>query len=213
MKILKIFKALFYDHSFLTIFRLNFHKVSDELYRSAQPNPYQLRNIIKKYNIKTIVNLRGPEKIAILELEREVCEKMKVTLIEKRFFSRSIPKFEYIESAKEIFDTIEYPALIHCKAGSDRTSLLSALYLIFRKKVPVKDAIKQLSFIPYGHINHSNTGLIDFYFEKFIEYQKEHPEIDLYTWSKDIMNQEELKKEYKSNGILDFIVNNILKRE
>jgi protein tyrosine/serine phosphatase len=213
MKFFKILKALFYDHSFLTIFRLNFHKVSDELYRSAQPNPYQLKNIIKKYNIKTVINLRGPEKIAILDLEREICKNMNINLIEIKYHSRGIPNFERVEKAKELFETIEYPALIHCKAGSDRTGLLSALYLYFIKKVDIKEAIKQLDFIPYGHINHSKTGLIDFYFEKFIEYAEKNPNADLFSWSRDIMNKEELQKEYKSSGILNFIVDNVLRRE
>ena len=46
---MKILKALFWEHSFLTIFRLNFHKVDKNFYRSAQPNPWQLKKIIEKY--------------------------------------------------------------------------------------------------------------------------------------------------------------------
>ncbi len=51
--------------------------------------------------------------------------------------------------------------------------------------------------MPYGHINYSKTGIIDFYFQKFIKYQREYPNTDLITWSKDIINREKFKKENK----------------
>jgi len=213
MKISKILQALFYDHSFLTIFRLNFHKVSNELYRSAQPNPYQLKRIIKKYNIKTIINLRGPDEIAILELEREVCKNLNVKFIETEYKSREIPTFQKIKEAKELFESIEYPALIHCKAGADRTGLMALLYLYFIKKVPIKEGLKQLSFIPYGHVNYANTGLVDFYFKKFMEYEKSHSNTDLLSWSKNVADPQKLKQEYKPNKFLQFLVNDVLKRE
>jgi protein tyrosine phosphatase (PTP) superfamily phosphohydrolase (DUF442 family) len=213
MKFFKVLKALFYDHSFLTIFRLNVHKVSDELYRSAQPNPYQLKNLIKKYNLKTVVNLRGSKDLAILELERDVCKEMGVDLVEVEYHSRDIPELWRIEKAKEIFDSISYPALIHCKSGSDRTGLLSTLYLYFRKKIEIKDGIHQLNFIPYGHFNYGETGRLDFYFQSFLEYQKNHPDTDLISWHKTIDRRKMKEVDYKSNSFIKFIEDNVLRRE
>jgi protein tyrosine/serine phosphatase len=62
------------------------------------------------------------------------------------------------------------PLLIHCKAGADRTSLASALYLHAVQND--RDAEKQISII-YGHFPWlgSKTGAMDRSFEK---YKKEY---------------------------------------
>ena len=213
MKIIKILKSLLYDHSLLTLFRLNFHKVDESLYRSAQPNPYQLKNIIKRYNIKTIINLRGPEQISILELEREVCKKMSVKLIEKRYRSRGIIRVSEVKETKELLKNIEYPALIHCKAGSDRTGIVATLYLYFIKNIPMEKAKSQLNFIPYGHIKYGKTGMIDKYLDAFCEYEKEHPNIDFIEWMENIEDKQKFEQKYLSDSLWDFILNNILRRE
>ena len=44
----KRLNAFFHEHSITNLIRLNFHKVDENLYRSAQPNPKQLKNIILK---------------------------------------------------------------------------------------------------------------------------------------------------------------------
>jgi protein tyrosine/serine phosphatase len=60
------------------------------------------------------------------------------------------------------------PLLIHCKAGADRTSLASALYLHAVKND--KNAEKQISIL-YGHFPWlgSKTGAMDRSFEKYQE--------------------------------------------
>ena len=62
MKISEIIKILSEEHNLLNLFWFNFHKVDDGVYRSAQLMPWRLKKIIKKYNIKTVINLRGNNK-------------------------------------------------------------------------------------------------------------------------------------------------------
>ena len=205
---MKKLKQFFHEHNITNLIRLNFHKVDDDLYRSAQPNSKQLKNIIKKYNIKTIINLRGPEKIDILEKERKICSELNINLVEIKHHSRGIPSYEIIKETKKILETIEYPALIHCKAGSDRTGLVATLYLYFIKNMDITKAVKQLNFIPYGHIKYGKTGLIDFYFKKFIESKEKN----LLSWHSKI-NKKELENIYKKKTFVDFILDKVLKRE
>ncbi len=213
MRFFQILEALFYDHSFLTIFRLNFHKVDSDLYRSAQPNPYQLKKIIAEKNIKTVFNLRGDEDIAILNLEREVCKKQGITLVEEKFFSRRILSYETLIKAKKILESIEYPVLIHCKAGADRTGMISVLYLHFIKNLPLHVAKqKELKLFPYGHFNFGKTGILDWFFDQFLKHQKTNPNANLLEWSKSI-DAEELKKQYKPNSLWDFFLDKVLRRE
>jgi len=213
--LLKKLKAYILEHHFFSLFRLNFHKVDENLYRSAQPTPKQIEKLKKKYNIKTIINLRGPQKLHMLDLERETCNKLGINLIEINFHSRGIPSKEKINEIYKILKTIKYPALIHCKSGSDRTGLVAVLYLFLIKKVPLKKALKHLNFLPFGHIKYSKAGKIDYFFEKFLEFHKNHPEIDFLKWVNNYMDKQKLDASFykEKNHILDFLNDKILKRE
>lgn len=206
-------KGYFYKNYFLSNLYLNFHKVDEDLYRSAQPTKKQLEKLIDKYGIKTIINLRGKEHINDLKYEEEVTKEKDVNLINIKLNSRGFPKKEDFLNLYNIFKNIEYPALIHCKSGSDRTGLVAVLYLYLIKNVPLKKALKQLSFFPYGHIKYSQAGKLDFIFEKYIEFNKKTP-ISFLEWIKHHYDRDALSMEFKKKShFLDFLNDKILKRE
>ncbi len=206
-------KNFFYKKYFLSNLYLNFHKVDDNLYRSAQPTKKQLEKLIDKYGIKTIINLRGKEHIKDLKYEEEITTEKGVKLINIKLNSRGFPKKEDFFKIYEIFNSIEYPALIHCKSGSDRTGLVATLYLHLIKKIPLKKALKQLKFFPYGHIKYSQAGKLDFIFEKYLEFNNKNP-ISFLDWIKHYYDKDTLSKEFKQKSLfLDFLNEKILKRE
>ena len=201
-------KEFFHKNYFLSNLYLNFHKVDENLYRSAQPTKKQLERLIKKYNLKTIINLRGKEHIKDLKYEEEIAKKHNVKLINIKLNSRGFPKKEKILELIDIFNSIEYPALIHCKSGSDRTGFVAALYLHLIKKVPIKEALKQLNFFPYGHIKYSQAGKMDFFFEEYIKSNK-----DFFEWLKEY-DKDKINQKFKTKKLfLDFLNDKILKRE
>jgi hypothetical protein len=51
----------------------------------------------------------------------------------------------------DLFEHCSYPLLIHCKSGSDRTGLATALYLMSRKAVAPERALRAFA-LTYGHI-------------------------------------------------------------
>ena len=59
-------------------------------------------------------------------------------MIEFKLHSRGAPTIDQIFLSKKLFE-IEYPALIHCKSGADRTGLMATLYLI-NKGIDVDEA-------------------------------------------------------------------------
>ncbi len=206
-------KDFFHKNYFLSNLYLNFHKVDENLYRSAQPTKKQLEKLIDKYGIKTIINLRGKEHIKDLTYEEEVTKTKGVKLINIKLNSRGFPKKEDFLNLYNIFKNIEYPALIHCKSGSDRTGLVAALYLYLIKNKPLKKALKQLNFFPYGHIKYSQAGKLDFIFEKFLEFNKKEP-MSFLDWIKDHYDRDALSSEFKKKShFLDFLNDKILKRE
>ena len=214
-KIKAWFTAMITEHNFTNIFRLNLHKVSDRMYRSSQPTPWQLKKIVKQKGIKTVINLRGTQPHSpVYMLEKRACEEAGVKMIDVEIYSRDLPDRNRLESMAKAFDEAEYPVLMHCKAGADCTGLAATLYLHWKENVPLNEC-DQLKFIPYGHIRSSDAGIIDFYFDEFLKYKEEHPDADLFEWTEKLP-REEMKRRFreeKESILSDFINNVILRRE
>ena len=134
---------LWRDHAYLRLGFQNAHLVSDELVRSNQPWPHQLR-AWKRCGIRTIVNLRGGFDASFHALEKDACAALGLTLINFTITSRDAPSREQILAAANLFETVEYPILIHCKSGADRASMMSALYVHLRMGADIPTAMRQL---------------------------------------------------------------------
>jgi protein tyrosine/serine phosphatase len=84
-----------------------------------------------------------------------------------RMFSREAPSTAQVKHAKELFETIQYPALMHCKSGADRAGAMAVLYKHLKMGLPIADAVEQLGF-KYLHVKQGKTGVIDYYFERYL---------------------------------------------
>ena len=198
--------ALFIEHSILNIFWKNFHKVDEGVYRSAQMNPYTLKKYIKKYNLKTIITFRQDvNKSPLSIMEKEVCKEMGVEFVRVGLTSRRLPRKNKLLELENVFKISQKPFLMHCKAGADRTSLASFLYLYW--KGDIKKAKQQFSFFKFGHIKNSKAGIIDYCAEEFLKSGK----VDIIKWCED--NREKLQKEFQPKGMFSFINDKILRRE
>jgi len=205
--------ALILEHNLVSIFRFNFHRIDADAYRSAQPTPWQIKKMPQRYGIKTIVNLRGERNNSPLQrLEQQACDEAGIQLVNfDEIFSRDIPRPEELQNIKKMLETIEYPALFHCTSGSDRAGLVSTLYLHWIKQQPM-ESIQQLKFWPYGHIKYAKTGLLDYFIEQYIAYNKTKP-IALMDWVKQVMDRMQLKEQFKTFSLANFLVDKILRRE
>jgi protein tyrosine phosphatase (PTP) superfamily phosphohydrolase (DUF442 family) len=116
----------------------NFHKVSDGLYRSAQPTAEGMTNL-KKLGIKTIVNLRSfhsdKDEIGTNDFSCETIT-MKAWHPERK---------EAVRFLKIVNDPARRPALVHCLHGADRTGTMCALYRIAVQGWKTDDAIRELT--------------------------------------------------------------------
>jgi len=206
LKILReFFKIITEEHNFINLFWFNFHKVDDGVYRSAQITPWRLKKIIKKYNIKTIINLRGNNKNYIYKREKEICEELGVEYQTISISSRNphdIRK-EEIEKLIYLLKNAKKPILFHCKAGADRTGLVAVLWHIINGKDKNK-AIKKELRLKYGYLSFSKAGRIKKMFEMY-------DGSDFVEWLE--KNRDKIKNSYKSNKIADFIYDKLLKRE
>lgn len=199
------------DHGFLRESFQNLHQISPEMWRSNQPNPRQVAEHAAQRGIKTIINLRGASTKGYYLLEAEACEAAGIKLVDFQVFSRDTPKPETIEAAKTLFDEIEYPALMHCKSGADRAGLMSALYMIFRRGMPVAKAAQQLSG-RYLHVKSGKTGMLDFFFETYLEETRESgkPFLD---WVKEDYDSAAVKAAFMKSFGNRFQWDRLLRRE
>lgn len=199
------------DHGFLREAFQNLHQISDEMWRSNQPNPRQIAEHARLRGIKTILNLRGESTKGYYLLEREACEAAGIDLIDFRVYSRDTPTVERVFEAKKLFDEIAYPALMHCKSGADRAGLMSTLYMIFRAGEPVEVALRQLSK-KYLHMKEGKTGLLDAFFEAFVVANKARG-IGFEAWLNTEYDRELLKAEFLKSGQARLRLDWLLRRE
>ncbi|GAA5162024.1 tyrosine-protein phosphatase [Viridibacterium curvum] len=203
---------LFVDHGIFRVFYNNLYALPGGLFRSSQPSPSQIRKYAKKYGIKTIINLRGADQTLRYALEEETCRELGITLVNhKGILSRSAPEVDAVLATQAMFDRIEYPALVHCKSGADRAGFAAALYRVFRRKDDIASAMDELSW-KYGHFKGSKTGVLDYFFEKYLADAQNAP-ITFEEWLTKQYDREQLKQTFKVRGLSDFFVDKVLHRE
>ena len=101
----------------------NLHRVSDTLYRSAQPTAEGMKNL-KRMGIKTIVNLRAfhsdEDEIGEIGLDNEHIG----------MHTWHPKKEDAVRFLGVVTDPDRLPVLVHCLHGADRTGTMCALYRI-----------------------------------------------------------------------------------
>jgi len=158
---------LWKDHAYLRVGFDNAHWVSSELIRTNQPWPFQLKWWAER-GVKTVINLRGGGyETGFYVLERDACARYGLVLVDFAVSSREAPTRAQIEGAKALFETVQYPAVMHCKSGADRAGVMSVLYAHFRLGLPIREALRELSF-RHLHIKQGKTGVLDYVFERYL---------------------------------------------
>jgi protein tyrosine/serine phosphatase len=198
------------DHGFLRMAFQNFHWIDDKMARANQPSPKHIARYAAM-GIKTILNLRGVNDSGHYLLEREACAHHGLALIDFPLRSRDVPTVEQIFRAKDIFATMAYPALMHCKSGADRAGLMATLYKHFQLGLPIEHAIEQLG-LKYLHVRQGKTGMIDHFFDAYFAYSKDRP-IAFDDWVRTVYSYETERKAFLGSWWANILVDKILRRE
>jgi protein tyrosine/serine phosphatase len=205
------FETLFIDGLFLNaLLPTNKHRVSKNLWRSGQPHALQFDKLAQQ-GIRTIINLRGKRDCASYLLEAKACRRHGITLVDFPMDSRQPPRLEILEQIEGLFSGIAYPALLHCKAGSDRAGIMSALYLLIIEKQPVDVAKKQLS-LRYGHIRQAKTGVLDRFLEAYQSFSAKRPMAFL-DWARQHYDREAVIASHKVFNWAAWLTDRALRRE
>ena len=118
------------------------------VYRSGQLTPSAMRRVVEKHKIKTVIDLGsywdGP-RLAEPEGERlnqRVADAMGVTRYVMPLYGDGTGNANwYIHALRIMTDPRNQPVLVHCGAGSERTSCASILYDQLRNQSTIEEGI------------------------------------------------------------------------
>ena len=122
--------------------------VEGKVYASKQPTPDNLAKWTKKYEFKTIFNLRGyspddtPAEVAF-------AEENNIHLVTMSWSAHNTPRHPFLKRYIEELETCPTPILIHCKSGIDRSGTAAAMAAM---EIGGEDYFKakRHSFVPPG---------------------------------------------------------------
>jgi protein tyrosine/serine phosphatase len=131
----------------------NFHAVvPGSVYRSAQPSEAALGRYVKDHGIRSVLNLRGaqPGK-QWYDSEAAMSQRLGLTHIDFAMADDKPLSWSDTFSLISLMREAPKPMLIHCRSGSNRTSLAAAIYLAAIAGDTFADAESQLS-PRYGYV-------------------------------------------------------------
>jgi len=121
----------------------NLHKVSDTLYRSAQPSAEGMRNL-RAMGVETIVNLRS--------FHSDRHEIGDTGLAYEHIYMKAWHPEEddAVRFLQIVANPRRDPVLVHCQHGADRTGTMCALYRVAVQGWSKKEAVEEMSQGEFG---------------------------------------------------------------
>lgn len=152
------------------LFGPNFHEVvPGQVYRCAQLDGATLAGFVRKHGIRTVVNLRGTcDPWPWYWEEARSTHALGINQEDIAMSAGRMPSVNEIQRLLEIIDRADPPLLLHCRRGSDRTGLASAIVRLLLSKDDLDTARKQLS-PRYAHIPIGRPAYLDRFFDSYAE--------------------------------------------
>ena len=121
----------------------NLHKVSDTLYRSAQPSAEGMRNL-RAIGVETIVNLRS--------FHSDRNEIGDTGLAYEHIYMKAWHPEEddAVRFLQIVTNSRRDPVLVHCQHGADRTGTMCALYRVAVQGWNKEEAVREMSQGQFG---------------------------------------------------------------
>ncbi len=158
------------------LFDGNFGVVDPGLvYRSAQPRK-NFDALIRDHQLKSVLNLRGGTEADSWYLDEiRTSRARNVAFYDLPLSAVRRPKRSQLLTLIEVLDRCEYPLLIHCKWGSDRTGLASGVYLMLKRGKPPTEAARMFS-VTHGHLPFLGPESLHAPFDEYAAWLEAHHE-------------------------------------
>jgi hypothetical protein len=134
--------------------------------RAAQPTT-ELTRLISDYRLASILNLRGGSQRDWWYAEEvRTAEARGVTFFDLPLSATRRPGRRDLLLLIDVLSRCQYPLLIHCKAGADRTGLAAAVYLMMHRGEPPGQALRAFSIyhshVPLFGTEHLHEPLVEY---------------------------------------------------
>ena len=116
----------------------NLHKVSEDLYRGAQPTAEGMKQL-EKLGVKTIVNLR------FLTSDRKMLKDTGLEYEHINTTTFSTDTKDVIRFLKIVTNAERTPVFVHCHRGVDRTGVMCAAYRIVVQDWTKEEAVEEMT--------------------------------------------------------------------
>ena len=121
----------------------NLYKISDDLYRGAQPSTDGMKQL-EKLCIKTVVNLR------LVHSDRDEIENTGLSYEHIPMATWNTQNEDVVRFLKIITDSNNTPVFVHCQYGADRTGTMCAIYRIAAEGWNKNEAIDEMTNGGFG---------------------------------------------------------------
>lgn len=202
--------SLFVDHAVFRLVWTNFREVvPGKVYRCNHPTPARLKWAMRRYRLRTLVNLRGHRQCGSDALSRSTAQAIGLAHVDMAFESRGAPHKDRILRFAQLYKQIDFPMLMHCKSGADRAGLASGLVILFEGGSAAR-ALKELSW-RFGHFRGSRTGILDAF---FMRYQADaEGRLPFLEWVEHEYDEAALKRDFVAGKLASFMTDQVLRRE
>jgi protein tyrosine phosphatase (PTP) superfamily phosphohydrolase (DUF442 family) len=132
----------------------NLHKVSDDLYRGAQPTAEGLA-ALRKMGIKTVINLQ------VMHSDPAKTSDGPLTIVNIPVEAWSLGYADIAQFLHIVSDKKSTPVFVHCQHGADRTGTMCAAYRIVIQGWTKDEAIREMTRGGFGyHVGWGNLPVL-----------------------------------------------------
>ena len=122
----------------------NFHQVSGDLYRGAQPDRHGFLEL-ERLGIKTVVNLR------LTSSDKKLLEGTSLVPVDIPAEPWDLEEPDVLAFLRVVGDPARVPVFVHCSHGADRTGALVAIYRVVVQGWDEEEAIREMTEGGFGY--------------------------------------------------------------
>lgn len=202
--------SLLVDHGLLRLAWTNFAAVvPGRLYRSNHPPPGRLARVVRRFGIRTMINLRGATGNGSDALSRREGLRLGLHVVDVPLSSGRAPAPDRILALAAAYATSPEPILVHCKSGADRSGFAGAVFLL-ANGATTRQAMRQLS-LWHGHMKGSRAGVLD---AVLLEYAcTGEGRLSFLDWVRTEYDPALVTSRFKAGRLSDFVMKGLLRRE
>ncbi len=202
--------SMLVDHGVLRLAWTNAGPVlPGRLYRCNHPTPARLSAMVRRWGIRSVLNLRGPTGNGSDALSRERAHRLGLDFIDLPMSSGRPPPRERLLALIAALQGLREPAVVHCKSGADRAGFAGAVFLLL-EGATVADAMRQLS-LRWGHLARSRAGVLDAVLRAYA--REGEGRVAFAAWARDSYDPDAIAAGFRAGRLGTLLNDRVLQRE